>query len=195
MQQAGLALAELALGDVAARAHGSGDRATRQPGRRSRDRTPAPADDAGAVHAGHAPWIGNSAKLTDLAAGDTLRFFRLNGEEGQLSRPVATGPGPKAYNEIDLHLMRRCVLRVFVECARQNVGEERLLKLSPRAPGYKAFRDWTQRFPAGDRALATEIGQALRASQPLSVEQATLWAEISDRDLDEMFVYLMRLRP
>jgi hypothetical protein len=189
--QAGLALTELAFGNTL---------------RERMDQEIAPLDDQGndpeTEHRRALMMVGRfmqdlrsigSAKLTDLTAGDILRF--LNGEAGRLLHPVAAGPGPKAYNEIDLHLMRRCVLRVYVECARQDVGVECLLKLSPRAPGYKAFRDWAQRVPAGERAMATETGRALRAGRPLSVDQATLWTEISDRGLDEMFGYILKLKP
>ena len=54
--------------------------------------------------------------LLDVAAADTFR--QLEGKEGQLLCPVDTGPGQKGFDPIDLNLIRRYVLRVFVECAQ-----------------------------------------------------------------------------
>ncbi len=133
-----------------------------------------------------------SAKLSDLTAGDAL--IMLDGKPGRVLRPVE--PGSKAYDKIDLHLMRRCVLRVFVECARTGAKNmDEFLRSLRHAPAYDRFRGWSQRVPSEEREMATEIGEALRTGQPLSVDQAALWDGIKDGDLDEMFGYLLRLTP
>jgi hypothetical protein len=135
-----------------------------------------------------------STKLSDLTTGDTL--IMLGGKPGQWLRPPGTGPGQKAFGEIDLHLLRRCVLRVYVECARTDAkNQAEFLKSLPHGPGYDQFRGWSQRVPAEERAAATAIGEALRMDQPLTDKQSALWDEIKDRDLDEMLRYLLRLQP
>jgi hypothetical protein len=135
-----------------------------------------------------------SETLSDLTAGDTRSL--LSGKPGQVLRPAATGPGRKAFNEIELHLMRWCVLYVCVECARTDAeNQEEFLKSLPRAPSYSAFRDWVQRVPAEQREMATEIRQALRADQPLSKTQQALRDEISGHTLAEIFGYLLKLKP
>jgi hypothetical protein len=132
--------------------------------------------------------------LADVAGADTLR--QLNGEEGQLSRPVDTGSGQKGFNPVDLNLIRRFVLRVIVESKR--AGKTRKLYLEddlPIGPTYAQFRDWSQRVTPEEREMAKKIGKALGAGRLLSSDQAALWAEIKDDDLGKMFGYVQGLDP
>ena len=81
-------------------------------------------------------------------------------EAGRVLRPVE--PGPKAFDEIDLHLMRRCVLRVLVECARTGAkNQELFLRSLPHAPAYdgsvagrSASRQRSERWPGDRRGTA-----------------------------------------
>jgi hypothetical protein len=133
------------------------------------------------------------ADVTDVFAGDALR--QLNGEDGQLSRPVDTGPGQKGFNPIDLNLIRRFVLRVIVESRRTEKTRERFLNKLPKGPTYAQFREWSQRVALEERETAKKIGKALSAGRPLPSNQAALWAEIEDDDLGKMFGYVQGLDP
>jgi hypothetical protein len=132
--------------------------------------------------------------ITDVAVADTLR--QLNGVEGQLLRPVVTGPGRKPFDEVELHLIRRYVLRVLVECASQDAGKvEDFLKGLRPTPTHRQFRGWSQLVPLEEREMAPQIGEALRSGQPLSADQAVLWDEIKDDDLAKLAGYLLKLDP
>jgi hypothetical protein len=132
-----------------------------------------------------------SEKLSDLVAGDTILL--LEGRPGhQVLYPDGAEPDT-LFDTIDLHLMRRCILRAFAECARTGAKNMReFLQSLPHAPGYDRFRDWSQRIPPRERAMATAIGAALRRGQKLSAEQQALWHEINDRDLDDLLSYLVK---
>ena len=81
--------------------------------------------------------------LLGVATADTVR--QLEGKEGQVLRPVDTGPGQKGFDPIDLNLIRRYVLRVIVERWRtgaKNKNMKQFLSIWPHAPGYDQFRGW-----------------------------------------------------
>ena len=156
------------------------------------------------------------ADVTDVAAGDALRSA---GKEGQLSRPVTTGLGQKGFDEIDLNLIRRYVLRVFVESSQAERPENSFWKncrarpattssgagcssvplekrqLVPLEKRQLVPLEKRQLVPLKERMMATAIGKALRAGQSLSSDQAALWAEINARDLDDMLGYILQLEP
>ena len=190
--QAGLALAELAIGDMArdrmaqeiAHLHNQDD--NRETNHRR-----------GLLMLGRFLTDMRSLGLpavTDVAVADTFR--QVNGVEGQLLRPVASGPGRKSFDPVDLHLIRRYVLNVLVACASRDASVvEAFLKKSQPAPSHRQFRDWSQLVLLHEREMAPEIGKALRAGQPLSAGQAALWGEIRDDDLGELAGYLLRLDP
>jgi hypothetical protein len=133
------------------------------------------------------------AAVTDVAVADTLR--QLNGEVGQLLRPVKTGRGPKGYDKTDLNLIRRYVLRVLVYASQDDDLDE-LLNLSWPAPTPRQFRrEWAPRCPSDEQSMATEIGKALRAGQPLDSDQQALWDEIKNDDPRKLAGYVLKVDP
>jgi hypothetical protein len=136
--------------------------------------------------------------VTDVAAGDIFR--QLNGVQGQLLHPVVTGRGPKGFNDVDRNLIRRYVLRVFVECARTGKTQGQFLNSLPKSPTLARFRGWSQLkddrqerlVPLKDQQMATAIGKVLSAGQPLSNDQRPLWDEIKHDDLVVIHGFLQR---
>jgi hypothetical protein len=136
-------------------------------------------------------------KVIDVGVADIFRH--LNGVEGVYSRPLKTGRGPKGFDELDLNLIRRYVLRVFVECTRTGKDQKPFLEDLPKGPTYAQFRDWSQRVPLEEREkereMAAAIGEALRADRPLSSDQAALWDQIKHDDVVELYSYITRRDP
>jgi hypothetical protein len=128
-------------------------------------------------------------KLGDIVAGDTTRM--LNGQQGLLLRPVSRGRGVIPYDDEELTLIRRYVLRVRVECARQKEQQERFLNKQPRGPSMDQFRSWSEKHaPRRARKLADAIGKAFHAKQALTPDQTALWLEIKDHDLLEIWNFI-----
>jgi hypothetical protein len=135
-------------------------------------------------------------KLANTVAGDVICL--LNGTWGQLLRPVGSDTG--SYNAIEQSLIRRYVLRVYVECARECTEHTQWLRDQKYGPSLDQFRKWSyervpQYVPPEEREIAKAIGDAFRDGRELSREQASLWDEIKDGDLTDIWIFLRRLPP
>jgi hypothetical protein len=133
------------------------------------------------------------ADVTDVAVADMFR--QVNGVQGQLLRPVNPGPGTRRYDAIDWDLIRRYVLLARVECARTGKAHPDFLASQPLGPSHPQFRDWSRHVAREELAMAEKIGKAQHDGRSLSTDHAALWEEIKRDNLVELYGYVMRLDP